>query len=44
MKDLKEHWKEFVGDPSEYVPYLFVVIVFTLLTYVIGLIFYSNNL
>ena len=44
MKDLKEHWKEFVGDPSEYVPHLFIVIVFVLLTYMVGLIFHSHNL
>jgi hypothetical protein len=44
MKDLKQHWKDFVGDPSEYVPHLFIVIVFVLLTYMVGLIFHSHNL
>jgi hypothetical protein len=44
MKDLKQHWKEFVGDPSEYVPQLFAVIVFVLIVYVIGLTFYSHTL
>jgi hypothetical protein len=43
MKDLKEHWKEFVGEPSEYVPHIFIVIVFTLLTYVVGLLFYAQG-
>lgn len=44
MKDLKQHWKEFVGDPSEYVPHLLIAIGFVLLTYVFGLTFYSHNL
>ena len=30
--------------PSEYVPHLFIVIVFVLLTYMVGLIFHSHKL
>jgi hypothetical protein len=44
MKNLKEHWKEFVGDPSEYVPQLLIVIGFVLIVYVVGLTFYSHTL
>jgi hypothetical protein len=44
MKDLKQHWKDFVGEPSEYVPQLLIVIGFVLLVYVTGLTFYSHTL
>lgn len=44
MKYLKHNWKEFVGDPSEYIPHLFAVITFILIIYVVGLTFYSYNL
>jgi hypothetical protein len=44
MENLKQHWKEFVGDPSEYVPQLLIVIGAVLLIYVVGLTFYSHTL
>ena len=43
MKNLKEHWKEFVGDPSEYVPQLIIAIGFVLLSYICGVLFYANG-
>lgn len=44
MKNLKQHWKDFVGEPSEYLPHLFIAIGFVLLAYVFGLTLYSHNL
>jgi hypothetical protein len=44
MKNLKQHWEEFVGDPSEYLPYLLIAVGFVVATYVFGLSFYSHNL
>jgi hypothetical protein len=43
MKDLKEHWKEFVGDPSEYVPQILFAIGLVLASYFFGLILFANG-
>ena len=44
MKDLKQHWKEFVGDPSEYLPHLLIAGALVILTHMLGLTIYSQNL
>ena len=44
MRELKQHWKEFVGDPSESLPHLLIAGGLIVLTYIIGLSFYSHNL
>jgi hypothetical protein len=40
MKNLKQHWKEFVGDPSEYLPQILIAVGLVLLSYFCGLLFY----
>jgi hypothetical protein len=44
MKDLKQHWKDFVGDPSEYLPHLFIACGLIVVIHMVGLTIYSHNL